>query len=260
MLKRLISVMLMLCFLWQGVTFAQIRTVSQEQLDSIANPLVAEQGYLMDFATRSIRDDKLKENDAPEYEFEFVNRWDKTLSVAMITSSCGCVKAVCEPRIIAPGAKGKIRAVYYTAGHSGSFLQRLFVYTNLSEKKPTAVLSLDVMIAAGEDRSKWYPHQLGRIRTKVREHTFSRDMKEVVCLGFLNVGHTPITLGFEKDLLPPYIKVRCDTCDVVPGKEGEFCISFDPLLYDKSGPARVPLIIKGLGVAPAASTIMLVIE
>lgn len=257
---KLTAVVLMLCLLWQGGASAQIRTVSEAQLDSMANPVLAKQWRLMDFAVRSIRDDKLKENDAPVYEFEFVNRWDKTLSVTMVSSSCGCVKAVCEPRVIRPGDKGKVKATYYTAGHSGSFLQRIFVYTSLSEKQPTAVLNLDVTIAAGEDRSKWFPHQLGRIRTKVVEHSFRRDMREVVCLGFMNVGHTPLTLKFENALLPPCIKAWCETPDVLPGGEGEFCISFDPELCDKEGILRVPLIIKGLGVAPSASAIMLIIE
>lgn len=247
---------------------AQIRTVPKEVLDSIANPVEADCSSLMEFDTKRIVTGEIGEDEVPVYSFSFVNKGSRPLEIRRITTSCGCVAAKCTKPVISPGDSGKISVTYYPKGHPGKFERRIFVYTDLSDKRPTAVLSLCVNVRQGVDRSYWFPHQMGSIRMKVKEFTFRSDMKDVVCLDFLNSGDAPVTPGIAEEFLPDYIRAWCETPDVEPGKEGEICISFDPVRFSGSkaagagvnGPVRVPLILEGLGVSPGASTIMLYVD
>ncbi|MCM1176923.1 MAG: DUF1573 domain-containing protein [Bacteroides sp.] len=213
---------------------AQIRTVSREVLDSIANPLEAEQGYLMKFDTKRIDSGEIAEDDLPVYSFRFVNDGKQPLAISRITTSCGCAVAKAIPMVVAPGDSGKVSVTYHPKGHPGKFERRIFVYTDLSDRRPTAVLSLMTTVRQGADRSLWFPHQMGRIRMKVKEFTFRSDMKDVVCLDFLNTGDIPVTPMVNSAFLPPYIKAWCETPDVAPGKEGEICIGFDPDKFAES--------------------------
>ncbi len=107
---------------------------------------------------------------------------------------------------------------------------------------------------------------MGKIRMKAKEVAFRRDMKDIVCIGFLNTGDTPVVPAINSELLPDYIRAWCDTSGVEQGKEGEICISFDPEKFAGSvsagtnGPVRVPLVMTGLGVPPGTSTVMLTID
>lgn len=259
----------LLCILLAaGTSAAQIRTVPKELLDSIANPVEAERGSLMKFDTKRIVTGEIGEDEIPVYDFRFVNIGDKPLEIRHITTSCGCVSAKCDERGIQPGDSGKISVTYYPKGHPGRFERRIFVYTDLSGTKPAAVLYLVATVRQGNDRSYLFPHQLGRIRMKVREFTFRSDMKDVVCLDFLNTGDSPVTPRIAEALLPAYIKAWCETPEVQPGREGEICIAFDPDKFagvaagrtGENAVVRVPLILEGLGVPPRESAIMLNID
>lgn len=257
----------LLCILLAaGTSAAQIRTVPKELLDSIANPVEAERSSLMKFDTKRIVTGEIGEDDIPVYDFRFVNRGDRPLEIRHITTSCGCVSAKCEERRIQPGDSGKISVTYYPKGHPGKFERRIFVYTDLSVTKPTAVLYLATTVRQGNDRNYLFPHQLGRIRMKVKELTFRSDMKDVVCLDFLNTGDRPVTPRIAEALLPAYIKAWCETPEVQPGREGEICIAFDPDRFAVNGrpgentAVHVPLILEGLGVPPRESTVMLNID
>ncbi len=255
-----------LCLCWQTDLAAQIWTVPEEVLDSIANPVEAERSSLMKFDTKRIVTGEIEETDVPVYVFRFLNKGERPLAIRKISTSCGCAVAECDRKIVAPGDSGKISVTYYPKGHPGKFERRIFVYTDLSASHPTAVLSLAVTVRQGADRSRWFPHSMGKIRMKAKEVAFRRDMKDIVCIGFLNTGDTPVVPAINSELLPDYIRAWCDTSGVEQGKEGEICISFDPEKFAGSvsagtnGPVRVPLVMTGLGVPPGTSTVMLTID
>lgn len=271
--NRYVSVFLA-CLLWQAGIYAQIRTVPKDLLDSIADPKVAEKSALMRFETVHICAGEIEESDRPVYEYRFVNASDRPLRVSRLAASCSCASAQAEPQTVAPGQEGTVKVTYHPEGHAGKFMRRIFVYTNLSDSRPTAVLTLDVSVRQGSDRSRWFPHEMGQIRTKVKEFTFSGDVKDVVCLAFLNTGNVPVTPVADAAMLPSFLKAWCDTPDVQPGKEGEICISFDPEKYramekqrdgwragaSADGPLRFPLVIGGVGAAPRDASIMIMVD
>lgn len=261
---------------------SQIRTVPKELLDSIANPVEDVSGSLMKFDTKRIVTEEIEEDEVPVYDYRFVNMSDKPLEIRNITTSCGCVVAKCSGDVINPGDSAAVSVTYYPKGHPGRFERRICVYTGFSGAKPAAVLYLVATVRQGNDRNYLYPHRLGQIRMKVREFTFRSDMKDVVCLDFINGGDSPVTPRVVKAMLPAYINAWCETAPVAPGEKGEICIAFDPEEFEartsghgtpcqsgKSGsgaaPAearvvRVPLILEGLGASPRESTIMLNID
>ncbi len=271
---RLAFCLLALCLVPLQQAVAQIRTVPKELLDSIANPAVAENSSLMEFDTRRIVAAGIGEDELPVYSYDFVNRGDKPIVVNRITTSCGCAVAECASRVTGPGERGTISVTYHPKGHPGRFERRIFVYTNLSSERPTAVLSLDVTVRAGEDRSRWFPHQMGRIRMKVKEFAFRQDVKDVVCLAFLNAGDVPVTPVPDTAMLPSYLKAWCETPGVEPGKEGEICIAFDPDKFREQAVAnsgwlsgassrdvsRTAVVLGGVGATPREAAIIITIQ
>lgn len=257
------------CLCWQASVAAQIWTVPENVLDSIANPVEAAGSSLMKFDTKRIVAGDIEETDRPSaYEFRFRNCGEKPLAIRKVTTSCGCARAVCDRMSVPPGDSGRVSVTYYPKGHVGKFERRIFVYTDLSESRPTAVLSLAVNVRQGEDRSLWFPHLMGKIRMKTKGLAFDRDMKDIVCVGFLNSGDTVVSPGVAREFLPAYIDAWCESSGVEPGKEGEICISFDPEKFrENASPAalageqvKIPLILTGLGVPPSESSIMLTIN
>ncbi len=266
---RLQVFLLCIVLLHAAVSHAQIRTVPKELLDSIANPAEDVSGSFMKFETKRIVTGIIEEDGIPPvYGFRFVNVSDKPLEIRNITSSCGCIVAECSAAAVNPGDSAVVSVTYYPKGHPGRFERRIFVYTGTSGTRPAAVLYLDATVRQGNDRNYLYPHRLGRIRMKVREFTFRSDIRDVVCLDFLNTGDTPVTPRVAKAMLPDFIGAWCETPDVAPGEKGEICISFDPDRYAASqagrpaGAAvtRVPLILEGLGASPRESSITLNID
>lgn len=244
---------------------AQIWTVPEKVLDSLANPVEAESGKFMAFETKAMAVRGIREDELPVYEYKFVNNWDKPLAISGITSSCSCAVAKASADVIAPGESGSINVTYHPEGHPGKFRRRIFVYTNMSATKPTAVLSLDVSVEATSPKSSRFPHQMGRMRMKVKEYSFHSDLSDMVCLSFLNIGDTPLTPQVDCNLLPAYLKVWCETPDVEQDKEGEICVAFDSEKFAETPhgrqmPVRIPVVFKGLGVSPSASAITINIE
>lgn len=125
------------------------------------------------------------------------------------------------------GERGTISVTYHPKGHPGRFERRIFVYTNLSSERPTAVLSLDVTVRAGRTGAGGSPIRWAA-SMKVKEFAFRQDVKDVVCLAFPNAGDVPVTPVPDTAMLPSYLKAWCETPGVEPGKEGEICIAFDP--------------------------------
>lgn len=259
------AAVLMSGFLRSGDAAAQIYTVPAERLDSIANPALASDSRLMEFASRKITAEGIKEGDRPVYEFVFVNRWDRPLVIHRLSSSCGCAVPSCGKKVVASGESGAISVEYHPEGHPGRFCRRIFVYTNMADDCPSAMLELEVTVLPSQDRSGRFPVSMGKIRMKAGCHTFRSDMKDIVELAFLNVSDSPVTPVPMAEMLPPYLKAWCDTPSVKPGEEGRLSISFDPEAYgafvSEYGPAKsLPLMLGGVGVSPKSASIVIDID
>ena len=123
---------------------AQLRILRKSQIDSIANPPLAQNAGTMCFDKVLIDGVKMSQEDAPRtFEYSFVNRGSSSLVISRLVSTCSCAVATYDKRAVKPGERGVIRVTYNAKGRVGTNLQRVFVYTG-DNTQPTAILRLEV--------------------------------------------------------------------------------------------------------------------
>lgn len=123
---------------------AQLKILPKSQIDSIANPPLAQNAGAMRFDKVLINGVKMSAQDAPRtFEYPFINRGSSALVISRLVSTCSCASASYDKRVIKAGERGVIRIVYNPKGRIGTNLQRVFVYT-ADNTQPTAILRLEV--------------------------------------------------------------------------------------------------------------------
>ena len=126
------------------VAGAQLRILPKSQIDSIANPPLAQNAGTTCFDKVLIDGVKMSQEDAPRtFEYSFVNRGSSSLVISRLVSTCSCAVATYDKRVVKPGERGVIRMTYNAKGRVGTNLQRVFVYTG-DNTQPTAILRLEV--------------------------------------------------------------------------------------------------------------------
>lgn len=251
-LSRIILLLLVVCTLTQEAQ-AQLRMIPRERVESVAFPEHSSDSAAMQFDRKHINAGTMNEDDAPStFVYKFTNVGKETLVIKRLTSSCSCVSAVCTVREVTPGASAEISVRYNPKGHPGRFERRVFVYTQDGDC-PSAILSLTVDVSAGKDMSREWPVQMGKIRMRRSEITFSASEKGVEKLRFINVGRTPLRLDFDKAFLPECLSVRSEPEIVAPGAVGMIVVALDP---SRTGVREtMKVIVGGLGVPPSQSSI-----
>lgn len=139
---RYIVLVAVLCFC--QIAGAQLRILPKSQIDSIANPPLAQDAGTMCFDKVLIGGVKMSQEDAPRtFEYSFVNRGSSSLVISRLVSTCSCAVATYDKMVVKPGERGVIRLTYNAKGRVGTNLQRVFVYTG-DNTQPTAILRLEV--------------------------------------------------------------------------------------------------------------------
>ena len=127
---------------------AQLRILPKSQIDSIANPPLAQNAGTMRFDRVLIDGVKMSQEEAPRtFEYSFVNRGSSSQVISRLVSTCSCAVAAYDKRVVKPGERGVIRLTYNAKGRVGTNLQRVFVYTG-DNVQPTAILRLEVTTAS----------------------------------------------------------------------------------------------------------------
>ena len=126
------------------VAQAQLKILPKSQIDSIANPPLAQNAGTMCFDKVQIDGVRMSQEDAPRtFEYSFVNRGSSVMVISRLVSTCSCAEATYDKRVVKPGERGVIRLTYNAKGRVGTNLQRVFVYTG-DNTQPTAILRLEV--------------------------------------------------------------------------------------------------------------------
>ena len=232
---------------------AQLRMVSREKLQEVANPALSADSASLSFEQKHIIAELMNEDDAPKtFVYRFTNVGKETLSIKRLVSTCSCASAVCAVKEVAPGASADISVTYNPKGHPGKFERKIFVYTQ-DGNSPAVVLRLSVEVATGADLSQEWPVQMGSIRLRRSEVAFSAGAKGVEQLRFINLSGRPLTLQCEESFLPDCLSFRTEPSVVEDGAEGVIVISYDPSL--PGARESVNVILKGLGLPPTKSSI-----
>lgn len=252
---KILRLIIALC-LFTGLSlnsYAQIRIVPKDVLESVNSPRLSCDSASLGFNVRRIVAPKMNEDDAPSvYVYEMQNLGTDPLEVKALRTTCSCVRATAGRMTLEPGEKTEISVRYDPKGHPGRFERRIFVYTR-EGSDPAAVLTLSVDVEDGADMSGKWPVQMGGIRMRRAAVEFTEGRRAVEKLRFINVGDKPLTLECEKAFLPECLSFEVRPQTVPAGQEGEIVITYDP----QAGQARenMKVILKGLGLPPSKSSI-----
>ena len=230
---------------------AQMRIISREKVDAVSNPRLSADSASVAFDVRHIIADQMTEDDAPKtFIYNFKNIGVKALNIHRLVSTCSCASATCTVSSLAPGESAQINVRYNPKGHPGKFERRVFLYTQ-EGNNPAAILRLSVDVTSGQDHSIQWPVQMGGIRLRVADISFTQGQKAVETINFLNLTGKPLKLECEEMFLPQCISFSSEP--VADGAEGVMTVTYDPT---KPGARdNMKLILKGLGLPPSKSTI-----
>lgn len=229
---------------------------TREELERIADPTTAPGGEAMRFDQRRIETGEIGEDDAPAvYTFRWHNDGPKPLVVTRVETTCGCAKPTYDKRPVAAGGSGEIRVAYHPKGHPGDFRRKIYVYTQLSEKQPTAVLELTGHATPSLRPTHNYPHAMGPLLLKQQRVRISGRELQVERIECLNAGDKPLRLRAEQELLPQYLTLECDPEVFEPGRTGDLVIRFDPALAPATLPQQLPVLLDGLPLPPGRRTL-----
>ena len=232
---------------------AQLRMVSREKLQEVANPALSADSASLSFEQKHIIAEPMNEDDAPKtFVYRFTNVGKEAVAIKRLVSTCSCASAICPVNEVAPGAYAEISVIYSPKGHPGKFERKIFVYTQ-DGSSPAAVLKLSVEVATGADLSQEWPVQMGSIRLRRSEVAFSAGAKGVEQLRFINLSGKPLALQCEESFLPECLSFKTEPAVVEDGADGVIVISYDPSLPVARDSVNV--ILKGLGLPPSQSTI-----
>lgn len=237
---------------------AQIMIVPREKLDAVNNPRLSKDAASLKFETVFIEAEPMGEDDGIKtFVFPFKNVGQDTISVKRLVSTCSCASAVCTVGSLLPGDSAEVTVKYNPKGHPGAFERKIFLYTD-DCPSPAAILRLSVKVERGSDLAGLYPVSMGNIRVRTKEVVVHKDSKTTVRCVFANVSDKPLKLECERAMLPACLTVKSEPEIVSGGQEGEIVITYDPA---KGSPrAKMPIMLKGLGVPPSQSTITVTVN
>ncbi|MDE6375001.1 MAG: DUF1573 domain-containing protein, partial [Alistipes sp.] len=189
------------------------------------------------------------------YTFRWHNDGKQPLVVTRIETTCGCAKAGYEKRPVPAGGTGEVKVTYHPKGHPGNFRRKIFVYTQLSEKQPTAVLELTGHVTASVLPTHDYSYAMGPLLLKQRTVRLAGTQVQTERIECLNAGKEALRLSADALLLPEYLVFECDPETFDPGKTGDLVIRFDPAKAPQKLPAWVPVVIEGIALPPSQRTL-----
>lgn len=230
---------------------AQIRIVPRAKLDSLAHPATANGADAMRFERTLIDAGHIGEDDAPSaYTFRWRNTGGTPLVVTRVRTTCGCAVAAWDKKPVAQGGEGSVTVTYHPKGHPGVFDRRIFVYTQLSDKEPTAILNLRGTVTASERTDDDYPYAMGALRLKQRTVRLSDTLRgQTERIECLNTGDKPLTPVCEEGFEATGLSFACEPATLAPGAKGDLIVRFDPAKAAQPL-RRTPLLIRGPDVPP----------
>ena len=227
---------------------AQIRTIPQQLRDSVANPpTVANQPLRFD--SEELHFGTIAEDGGLwQGRLGFVNEGDAPIVITRVVTTCGCLRASFDRSPLAPKRCSELQVSYNPKGHPGVVYQRLFLYTNLSASRPTAILSLKGAVEQAADKSSSYPIAHGALRLRTDQVRLStlRDEGEVR-IACRNAGDRALCIELDELLSSRCFSLRTEPATIAPEAEGELVIEY----RHSEGEQGVPrLYWKGIALPP----------
>ncbi len=233
--------------------------VPQATLDSLARPAVAAGSEAMRFESLRFELGNIGEESAPvERTFRWRNEGEKPLVVTRVETSCGCVRTLFRKAPVCGGGQGEITVAYHPKGHSGFFQQRIFVFTQLSARQPSAILELSGRVFSSLRPTADYPYAMGNLLLKQHAVRIEGDRRQTERIECFNAGDMPLSLHADSRLLPDYLRFECEPTRIDPGSTADLVIRFDPAHATAELPRQLPILLEGLSLPPSQRMLQVV--
>lgn len=253
-MKKLLVVVALCCVYFVS---AQIRIIPQNEVLKAANIEVADSK--LQFNPSVLNFGTIDEMSGVwQGRAKLQNLGADTLVITQIKTTCGCLRAELPKRVLAPREVVSVALKYYPRGHAGRVRQRVLLYSNRSNEKPSAVLSLEGLVTASQDRSDDYPYQRGALRLRQERVELRGKEREIVRIACMNGGSTKLKPMVDSHFLPKGVNVRFEPVELAPKQEGDLVVEYTPQSANE-GAKSIKLYINGLNVAPRESAIEIVI-
>ncbi|MBR5820804.1 MAG: DUF1573 domain-containing protein [Alistipes sp.] len=246
-------------FLMPCLATAQIRIIPQTTRDSINNPSLVAAAPIHFIGGATINFGTLSEEAEPwQGEVRWRNADQKPVVITRITSSCGCLRVAYERQPVQPNQEGVLRLTYHPKGHPGAVYQRLFIYTQLSATRPTAILTLRGVVTPSEAISATYPEAIGalRLRTlRVRANRNERSWR-IACY---NTSDEPLHVALDTLLTPRGWALESDPMPIAPNSAADLVIRCTEQAATNV-PHEVRLYLGGVALPPRHRMLSIVFE
>ncbi len=208
--------------------FAQMVIIPQEIIQEAANPstigksvMLFEEGSKVSFGT-------IGEDSEPwRTRLHWRSSEGQKVTITHIKTSCGCLVAKWDRRQSTNATSGTMEVEYRPKGHMGGIVQRIFIYTTLSESKPTAIVEIVGKVEPSADHSSLYPHIVGTLglRTVTLRMPADGGMMEIAAM---NCGSQPLRVTHDERMSIGGVRAYTLPEVLQSGEEGVLVVEFKP--------------------------------
>ena len=251
-MKQLCKIALLMLWMFRcGDAVAQLQLISQSKIDSLRNPRTVTQVPISFAEGTTVQMGVMAEDAEPwRGELRWTNRGEEPLVVTRVVTTCGCLKAEFDEWPILADSVGTIRLEYHPKGHPGVVYQRAFVYTSVSDERPSAILVVSGEVTPVLNPQADYPKAFGYLRLRSTELSFRRGgSRQQLAIACYNGSSEPMRLSTDTLLTSPALRLKSEPSVLQPGEEGELIVTFDPSKAVFIAPT-MPLYLRGLYLPP----------
>lgn len=253
---RGVIVAIMLCAV--QLLSAQVRIIPNEKLLEVANPEVVKSP--LKFVVAEVDFGTIDEMSGVwQGSAVLVNMGTEPIAITQTKSTCGCLQVSLPKRVVAPKEKMTVALKYYPRGHGGKVAQRVFVYTNYSNDRPSAILQLRGVVTASADRSDDYPYTRGVLRLRQEQIKFSEDGRQVLRVACMNGGSAELQPVVDALLTSKGLQVRFEPSKLAPKQEGYMVVEYLPTEVN-SGEKSLRIYLKLPGISPRQGVVEVLVE
>lgn len=202
---------------------AQIKIIPRQRIDSINNVATIVNSPMRFLKGDRVKFDTIAEEQGPwQSVVEWVNDGDKTIVINEIKSSCGCLRAQSDKRTVRSGERASITLRYFPKGHPGRVSQRLFIFTSIDERKPTAVIHLSGYVKISANRQADYPKSRGGLL--LRQDEVLLDGNGLYRVACYNATNRELRLSADTLFSAKGVAMRTEPEVLKPNMEGDMVI------------------------------------
>lgn len=238
--------------------WGQIRIVAPEAIQEAAHPSVAE-GATMTFAEGDTISFGAITEESPAWSttLHWSNGDGRKTTISRITTSCSCITAKWDKRRSMEARSGTIEVIFTPKGHIGSVGYKLFVYTTLSESRPTAVVEIKGRVEPASDGGSLYPYLCGALAVRQQRVELPAEGGKAR-VAVKNVGSEPLTVTHDKELSTSGIVAYTEPRVLTKGEEGFLWVEYEK---GKHSVQQAPpmLYLDGVNTSPRRRKIELII-